>query len=130
MSKGFKVLISRIFSSFQFCHSKNPSNFPENPVPSFLQLSPNSVFIDCLSVTPPPFKSHHSSFKHHVSIFSSVGCGFGTQYIFEDDLTESSEFKWDKTPCREIYNSSISGDSDNDLFPLLPPPLHTAAKKK
>ncbi|XP_028110832.1 uncharacterized protein LOC114309315 [Camellia sinensis] len=79
MPKGFKILISEIISSFQFCRSKNSSNFPENPVPSFLQLSPNPVFIDYLLATSPPFKPHHSSFKHHVSsIFSSVGCGFST----------------------------------------------------
>ncbi|GMP98611.1 hypothetical protein CsSME_00046431 [Camellia sinensis var. sinensis] len=101
----------------------------ENLVPSFHQLSLNPVFIDCPSVTPPPFKPHRSSFKHHVSsIFSSVDCGFGTQYTSKDDLTESPEFKWDEMPHREIYNFSISGDSDNDLFPL--PSLHTATKKK
>ncbi|GMP68420.1 hypothetical protein CsSME_00028047 [Camellia sinensis var. sinensis] len=53
MAKGFKVLISQIISSFQFCRSKNPSNFPENHVPSFLQLSPNPVFIHCPPATQP-----------------------------------------------------------------------------
>ncbi|KAL7187499.1 hypothetical protein ACSBR1_037558 [Camellia fascicularis] len=110
MAKGFKVLISRIISSFQFYHSKNPSNFRENSV----QLSPNPVFIDSPPATPPPFKPHGSSFKHH--------------YTSEDDLTKSPEFKWDETPHREIYNSSIFSDFDNDLFPLPPPP--SPAKKK
>ncbi|GMP68456.1 hypothetical protein CsSME_00028078 [Camellia sinensis var. sinensis] len=109
MAKGFKILISQIISSFQVCRSKNPTNFPENLVPSFLQLSPNPVFIDCLLVTPSPFKPHHSSFKCHVSsIFSSVGYGFSKQYTSKNDLTESSEFKWDEMPRHEIYNSSIS----------------------
>ncbi|GMP68406.1 hypothetical protein CsSME_00028034 [Camellia sinensis var. sinensis] len=122
MAKGFKVLISQIISSFQFCRSKNPSNFPENPVPSFLQLSPNLVFIHCPPTTPPPSKPHRSSFKHHVSsIFSSVSCGFDTQYTSEDDLTESPEFKWDKTPHRESYKRIIrcGGAVDDDMANII-----------
>ncbi|XP_028121317.1 uncharacterized protein LOC114318594 [Camellia sinensis] len=51
-------------------------------------------------------------------------------YTFEDDLTESPEFKWDKTPRREIYNSSISDNFDNNHFLPFPPSPHTVAKKK
>ncbi|KAI8029853.1 Transcription repressor OFP7 [Camellia lanceoleosa] len=140
MAKGFKLRISRVISSFHFCCSKNPSNLPENPVASFLRLSLNPILVDFPPATPPPFKSHRSSFKRHVSsTFTSAGCGFGTQYTSEDGLTESPEFKWQKedkwhviakvrgvSPRHKIYNSSVSGDSDNDLFP----PPHMAAKKK
>ncbi|GMP75426.1 hypothetical protein CsSME_00032522 [Camellia sinensis var. sinensis] len=131
MATGFKVLISRIISSFQFYRSKNPSNFSENLVPSFLQLSPNPVFIDCPPATPPfsnPTTPPSSPTCPPTSHPSAVGSELGTQYTSEDDLTESLEFKWSKTPHHKIYNSSISGDSDNDLFP--PPPPHMAAKKK
>ncbi|THG11541.1 transcription repressor OFP7-like [Camellia sinensis] len=109
---AFKAFISRITSSFKFCHSKNPSNIPENPI----QLCPNPLFIDCQPATPLPFKPHRSSFKHRVSFI--FGCGFRTH---EDDLPESPACKWDETPHRN-YNSSISGDSDNELFPPSPPP--------
>ncbi|GMP28286.1 hypothetical protein CsSME_00003898 [Camellia sinensis var. sinensis] len=140
MAKGFKRRISRVISSFHSCCSKNPSNLPENPVASFLRLSLNPILVDFPPATPPPFKSHRSSFKRHVSsTFTSAGCGFGTQYTSEDGLTESPEFEWqkedkwhviakvrDNTPRHKIYNSSVSGDSDNDLFP----PPHMAAKKK
>ncbi|GMP98610.1 hypothetical protein CsSME_00046430 [Camellia sinensis var. sinensis] len=130
MATGFKVFISRIISSFQFYRSKNPSNFLENPVSSFLQLSPNPVFIDCPPTTPPfsnPTTPPSSTTCPPSSHPSTVGSELGTQYTSEDDLTESLEFKWGETPHREIYNTSISGDSDNNLF--LPPP-HMAAKKK
>ncbi|GMP45034.1 hypothetical protein CsSME_00013716 [Camellia sinensis var. sinensis] len=109
---AFKAFISRITSSFKLCRSKNPSNTLENHI----QLSPSPLFIDCQPATPLPFKPHRSSFKHHVS--SIFGCGFRTH---EDDLPESPACKWDETPRRD-YNSSISNDSDNELFPPLPPP--------
>ncbi|KAL7241878.1 hypothetical protein ACSBR1_014453 [Camellia fascicularis] len=102
---AFKAFFSRIISSFKFCRSKNPSNIPENPI----QLSPNPLFIDCPPANP------RSSFKHHVS--SIFGCGFHTH---EDDLPESLACKWDETP-RHDYNFSISGDSDDKLFPPPPP---------
>ncbi|CAL5332287.1 unnamed protein product [Camellia sinensis] len=96
---AFKAFFSRITSSFKFCRP---------------------LFIDCQPDTPLPFKSHRSSFKHHVS--SIFGCGFRTH---EDDLPESPACKWDETP-RHDYNSSISGDSDNELFP--PPPPSTLTR--
>ncbi|KAL7239953.1 hypothetical protein ACSBR2_005755 [Camellia fascicularis] len=108
---AFKAFISHITSSFKFFHSKNLSNIPKNPI----QLSPNPLFIDCQLATPLHFKSRCSSFKHHVS--SIFSCGFRTH---EDDLPKSPACKWDETP-RYDYNSSISGDSDNELF-LSPPP--------
>ncbi|CAL5433893.1 unnamed protein product [Camellia sinensis] len=101
-SMAFKAFISRVTSSF---------NSPENPI----QLSPNPLFIDCQLATPLPFKPHCSTFKHHIS--SIFGCGFRTH---EDDLPESPPCKWDETPRRD-YNSSISNDSNDELFPPLPP---------
>ncbi|CAL5357972.1 unnamed protein product [Camellia sinensis] len=92
-SMAFKAFISRVTSSFKFCRSENPSNIPENPI----QLSPNPLFIDCQLATPLPFKPHRSTFKHHVSSI------FGYE-----------------TPRRD-YNSSISNDSNDELFPPLPP---------
>ncbi|CAL5385014.1 unnamed protein product [Camellia sinensis] len=98
---AFKAFFSRITSSFKFCRP---------------------LFIDCQPDTPLPFKSHRSFFKHHVS--SIFGCGFCTH---EDDLPESPACKWDETP-RHDYNSSISGDSDNELFPPPPPPPSTLTR--
>ncbi|CAL5383604.1 unnamed protein product [Camellia sinensis] len=102
---AFKAFFFRITSSFKFCRSKNPSNIPENPI----QLSSSPLFIDCQPDTPLPFKPHRSSFKHHVS--SIFGCGFRTH-------------EGDETPRRD-YNSSISGDFDNELFPPPPSPTPT-----
>ncbi|CAL5433409.1 unnamed protein product [Camellia sinensis] len=109
---AFKAFISRVTSTFKFRHSKNPSKIPDNP----LQLSPTPLFVDCQPATPLPFKKPHRSFKHHVSSF--LVCGFRTH---EDDLPESPPCKWDETPRRD-YNSSISSDTDDELFPPPPPP--------
>ncbi|CAL5346454.1 unnamed protein product [Camellia sinensis] len=103
---AFKAFFSHIISSFKFCRSKNPSNILENPI----QLSSNPLFIDCPPANP------RSSFKHHVCFI--FGYGFCTH---EDDLPESLTCKWDETPRRD-YNSSISGDSDDEIFPHPPPP--------
>ncbi|KAL7193100.1 hypothetical protein ACSBR2_024835 [Camellia fascicularis] len=151
MAKRFKLRISRVIPSFQSCRSKDPSTLPEDPVPSFLRLSPTLHHVDFPPATPPPSKPHRSSsFKRHVSsAFTSVGCGFlsksGAQYPSDDDLTESPpQFKWQKedkwhviakvhdeaTPRRKTFNSSVSGGSDADLFPPPPPPPPTAVKKK
>ncbi|CAL5347035.1 unnamed protein product [Camellia sinensis] len=109
---GIQVFHHPYHIILQILPSKNQSNIPENPI----QLSPSPLFIDCQSATPLPFKKpHRFSFKHHVSSF--LGCGFRTH---EDDLPESPPCKWDETPRRD-YNSSISSDSDDELFPLPPP---------
>ncbi|CAL5357712.1 unnamed protein product [Camellia sinensis] len=109
---AFKAFISRVTSTFKFRRSKNPSKIPDNPI----QLSPTPLFVDCQPATPLPFKKPHRSFKHHVSSF--LVCGFRTH---EDDLPESPPCKWDETPRRD-YNSSISSDTDDELFPPPPPP--------
>ncbi|CAL5357850.1 unnamed protein product [Camellia sinensis] len=108
---AFKAFISRVASSFKLCRSKHPSNIPDNPI----QLSPSPLFVDCQSATPLSFKKPHRSLKHHVSSF--LVCGFRTH---EDDLPESPPCKWDETP-RRGHNSSISSDSDDELFPPPPP---------
>ncbi|CAL5432975.1 unnamed protein product [Camellia sinensis] len=109
---AFKAFISRVTSTFKFRRSKNPSKIPDNPI----QLSPTPLFVDCPPATPLPFKKPHRSFKHHLSSF--LVCGFRTH---EDDLPESPPCKWDETPRRD-YNSSISSDTDEELFPPPPPP--------
>ncbi|KAI7990227.1 DUF21 domain-containing protein [Camellia lanceoleosa] len=106
-SMAFKTFLSRITSSFKIHRSKNPSNIP-------IQPSPQPLFIE--PVTPLPFKKPHRSFKHRLSSF--LGCGFRTH---EGDLPESPPCKWDETPRRD-YNSSISSDSDDELFCPPPPP--------
>ncbi|OVA18678.1 Ovate protein family [Macleaya cordata] len=125
----FKLRLSRVIPLFQSCRSKDPSNLPENPVPVFFHLSPvNPKSID--SNFPLPLKPHHHqqqqpSLKRQVSsAILSVGCGCGSK---SDDKNEiSSEFRWkkeekwhvvakvqeDTTPRRKIYNSSVSGDSE------------------
>ncbi|CAL5436860.1 unnamed protein product [Camellia sinensis] len=109
---AFKAFISRVTSTFKFRRSKNPSKIPDNPI----QLSPTPLFVDCQPATPLPFKKPHRSFKHHLSSF--LVCGFRTH---EEDLPESPPCKWDETPRRD-YNSSISSDTDDELFPPPPPP--------
>ncbi|GMP76679.1 hypothetical protein CsSME_00033255 [Camellia sinensis var. sinensis] len=109
---GIQVFHHPYHIILQILPSKNQSNIPENPI----QLSPSPLFTDCQSATPLPFKKpHRSFFKHHVSSF--LGCGFRTH---EDDLPKSPPCKWNETPRRD-YNSSISSDSDDELFPLPPP---------
>ncbi|CAK9150737.1 unnamed protein product [Ilex paraguariensis] len=153
MAKRFKLRISRVIPSFQSCRSKDPSSLPEDPVPSFFRLSPvNPKLIPVdFPRTPPPSKPqpHRSSFKRHVSsAFLSVGCGLtlksGVQNSCDDNHTGSQQyFKWqkeekwhvvakvhDETPRRKIYNSSVSGDSDDEVLALPPPPLPPAAQKK
>ncbi|KAI7990228.1 Protein LONGIFOLIA 1 [Camellia lanceoleosa] len=104
---AFKTFLSRITSSFKIHRSKNPSNIP-------IQPSPQPLFIE--PATPLPFRKPHRSFKHRLSSF--LGCGFRTH---EGDLPESPPCKWDETPRRD-YNSSISSDSDDELFRPPPPP--------
>ncbi|KAF8405192.1 hypothetical protein HHK36_010092 [Tetracentron sinense] len=155
MAKRFKLRISRVLPSFQSCRSKDPSTFPENPIPALFRLSPvnpKAVDIDFRPSTtfrdPRPSKSHNSSLKRQVSsAIVSVGCGCrsrsGRQYITSDDDSDSPEYKWkkeqkwhvvarvqDEAPRRKIYNSSVSEDSDGDVYPPEPPPPSTEKKKK
>ncbi|XP_022741250.1 transcription repressor OFP7-like [Durio zibethinus] len=154
MAKRFKLKISGVFPSFQSCRSKNPSDLPSNPVPSFFRISS----VNPKPITPhlPPCPQqpkstklpHYSSLKRHVfSAFSSIGCGLGSRptarYFSETDRSESPppptpEFHWEKedgwhliakvdeTPRRKIYNIS---ENDDDLFPP-PPPPNTEKKKR
>ncbi|GFY94019.1 ovate family protein 8 [Actinidia rufa] len=133
MAKRLKL---RIFRVIQSCRSKDPSNLPEDPVPSFLRLS----HVDFPPATTPPSKPHRSSFKRHV-----FGCGLTSKSSARspssDDRTESlPAFQWQKeeqwhviavtqheTPRRKIYNSSAS---DDDLFPPPPPPTAEAKKRR
>ncbi|CAL5404253.1 unnamed protein product [Camellia sinensis] len=100
MAKGFKKILS--------LHS---SNSPQTPSSFTVRRQPRPL----PNPTAPPSKHHVSS------IFSSVGCGFGTQYTSEDNLTESPEFKWDKTPHRESYKRIIrcGGAVDADMLSFL-----------
>ncbi|PPD95433.1 hypothetical protein GOBAR_DD07513 [Gossypium barbadense] len=143
MAKRFKFKIPRVFASFKSCRSKDPSNLPSNPVPSFCRLSS---------------LPHHSSFKRHVtSAFSSIGCGLrsrsSVKYLSETDRSESPppqptlEFHWEKedgwhviakaynnneTPRRnKVYDAEIDDDSfPPPLPPLPPPPPPNTVKKK
>ncbi|KAK3033822.1 hypothetical protein RJ639_034240 [Escallonia herrerae] len=134
MAKRFKFRISRVISSFHStCRSKEPSTLPNHPVPPFFRLSPLNpklIAVDLPSLNPPPSKHHQphrSSFKFHVS--SAFGCGTGPKSPSENE----QEFQWEKeeqwhvvakvydeTPRRKIYNSSVSGCSDNDEVFALP----------
>ncbi|KAK8716738.1 hypothetical protein V6N13_044040 [Hibiscus sabdariffa] len=115
MAKRFKLKIFRVFTSFQSCRSKDPSNLPLNLVPSFCRLSSvrRNLITRHLPPPPPPPPQpkssklpHYSSLKRHVSsAFSSIGCGLGSRssakYLSETDRSESSppstlEFHWEK----------------------------------
>ncbi|KAG2724784.1 hypothetical protein I3760_01G033600 [Carya illinoinensis] len=158
MAKRFKLRISRVIPSFQSCRSKDPANLPADPVRPFFRPSPvNAKLVNLrFPATAPvlqPSKTHHSSLKRHVSsAFISVGCGFRSRpTLSDDDRTDSPEFQWEKeekwhvvakvydeSPRRKIYNSSVSGDSDEEVLSVVrtpararaPPVPPTVEKKK
>ncbi|KAB1669443.1 hypothetical protein ES319_A02G177800v1 [Gossypium barbadense] len=152
MAKRFKFKIPRVFASFKSCRSKDPSNLPSNPVPSFCRLSSvnNHPITRHLPPPPPPPSSklpHHSSFKRHVtSAFSSIGCGLrsrsSAKYLSETDRNESPppppptlEFHWEKEDgwhvIAKAYNNNetprrnkvYDTEIDNDTFPPPLPPV-------
>ncbi|KAE8655102.1 Transcription repressor OFP8 [Hibiscus syriacus] len=152
MAKRFKLKISRFL--FQSCRSKDPSDFPSNPVPSFSRLSslnPNPITLH-LPPSPPQQTPHCSSLKRHVSsAFSSMGCGLRSRSsapcFSETERSQSpppltSEFHWeredgwhviakvlddDETPRRKIYYTS---DNNNDLFISPSKPPNTEKRKR
>ncbi|KAG6666513.1 hypothetical protein CIPAW_01G035600 [Carya illinoinensis] len=155
MAKRFKLRISRVIPSFQSCRSKDPANLPADPVRPFFRPSPvNAKLVNLrFPATAPvlqPSKTSHSSLKRHVSsAFISVGCGFRSRpTLSDDDRTDSPEFQWEKeekwhvvakvydeSPRRKIYNSSVSGDSDEDVLsvvrtPARAPPVPPTVEKK
>ncbi|XWS45393.1 hypothetical protein CRYUN_Cryun15aG0132700 [Craigia yunnanensis] len=157
MAKRFKLKISRVFLTFQSCRSKDPTDLPSNPVPSFFRLSsvnPKPVTLHLPPPPQPPTSSklpHYSSLKRHVSsAFSSIGCGLGSrssaQYFSETDRSESQppptpEFHWEKEDrwhvIAKVYDEDETprrkiyntSENDDDLFPP-PPPPNTEKKKR
>ncbi|XP_059624681.1 transcription repressor OFP7-like [Cornus florida] len=141
MSKPFKLRISRVITSFHSCRSKDPSTLPQEPVPSFLRLSPANQNFPAVDppATPKPAHHHRSSFKRHVSsAFNSVGCGFGFKSDSDPEVQWQKEEKWhvvamvhdDHTPRRKIYNSSVSGESDDNKSSLARPPPPEKKKRR
>ncbi|KAL8531931.1 hypothetical protein ACS0TY_008512 [Phlomoides rotata] len=94
MAKRFKLRICRVIATtLQSCRSKDPSNLPQDPVPSF-------------SNTPA---ATAAAFNHHVSsAFISINCALPS--------THPPQFKWQREdkwhvvakiphPRHKIYNS-------------------------
>ncbi|KAK8652948.1 hypothetical protein V6N13_126969 [Hibiscus sabdariffa] len=155
MAKRFKLKLSRVFTLFQSCRSKDPADLPLNPAPSFFRLSSvkRSPVTRHLPPRPTPSKlPHYYSLKRHISsAFLSIGCGLGSRssskFLSETDRStgpsppSALEVHWEKedrrhviakvygddeTPRRKIYNTS---ENDDSLFPP-PPPPNTEKKKR
>ncbi|KAK8497495.1 hypothetical protein V6N13_053257 [Hibiscus sabdariffa] len=156
MAKRFKLKLSRVFNLFQSCRSKDPSDLPLNPAPSFFRLSSVKRYPITRHLPPQPTSSklaHYYSLKRHISsVFSSIGCGLGSRssskFLSETHRSGASppstlEVHWEKedrrrrhviakvygddeTPRRKIYNTS---ENDDSLFPP-PPPPNTEKKKR
>ncbi|KAE8707727.1 Transcription repressor OFP8 [Hibiscus syriacus] len=158
MANRFKLKISPVFTSFQSCRSKDPSNLPLNPVPSSCRLSSvrRNPITRYLPPPPPPQPkssklSHYCSLKRHVSsVFWLISCGLGSRssakYLSEIDHIQSSppstlEFYREKEDiCHVIANvfeNNITPrrrfyntpENDDDLFPP-PAPPNTIKKKR
>ncbi|GMI68134.1 ARABIDOPSIS THALIANA OVATE FAMILY PROTEIN 7, ovate family protein 7 [Hibiscus trionum] len=159
MAKRFKLKIFRVFTSFQSCRSKDPSNLPLNPVPLFCRLYSVTRNPITRHLPPPPLPTQpkstkvprYSSLKRHVSsAFSSIGCGLGprssAKYLSETDRSESSppstlEFHWEEEDrwrvIAKVYDDDKTprrkiyntSENDDDLFPH-PAPPNTIKKKR
>ncbi|CAM8992742.1 unnamed protein product [Rhodiola kirilowii] len=115
-NRSFKLRLSRTIPFFNLCRSKNKSNLPINPSPSFPRPLPGQSV-----------PARRSSVSRHVSsALTSAVCGCRRSYDYEPD-----EFSWRKDdtwhvvgkvrdcespPRRKIYTSAASpSDTDDDL---------------
>ncbi|KAG8384032.1 hypothetical protein BUALT_Bualt04G0075900 [Buddleja alternifolia] len=137
MAKRFKLRICKVITTtLQSCRSKDPSNLPQDPVPSFTNLN-----------KPAAVKDRSSSLKHHLSsAFISIGrteLPPSTKQTSEHKLNPAAhtqEFKWQKeekwhvvaniyhhpSPRRKMHNSS----EDDDLTFAQPTPQPPSASDK
>ncbi|KAI3462503.1 hypothetical protein Pfo_019166 [Paulownia fortunei] len=139
MAKRFKLRICRVIATtLQSCRSKDPSNLPQDPVPSFSPLSKFST----LHFSLPKDQTHNPAFNHHVS------SAFISILPSDEGLAGSQppQFKWQKEekwhvvakihqqtrPRLKIYNSSASCDNSDvdDLTFAQPAPPSSAEKNR
>lgn len=112
MAKRFKLRICRVIATtLQSCRSKDPSNLPQDPVPSFSPLPKISTIH--FSNSPA------AAFNHHVSsAFISINCDLPSK-----EGTQPPQFKWQREdkwhvvakvrqPRHKVYNS----DADDLTF--------------
>ncbi|XP_015884579.4 transcription repressor OFP7 [Ziziphus jujuba] len=105
MAKRFKLKFPSVIHSLQFCRPKDPSSFPENPIPATYRLSPTNPKAFDISFPslagPPPTPERYPSTKRHVSSKnirpkrrSSCKCQprLSTQFLFSDCSSEFPDY--------------------------------------
>ncbi|KAF5740760.1 putative Ovate family protein 8 [Tripterygium wilfordii] len=129
MAKGFKLKLSRVIPSLQFCRHKHPSTFPENPIIAKYRPSPVNPKTREIAYpnvpAPPPSTPEDSFVKCRVfNKIAYVGCGSGSSTCIEHSSSEycSSEsiepryvINYEPEPRRKTFSeTAFPGETNSD----------------
>ncbi|KZV29840.1 hypothetical protein F511_43186 [Dorcoceras hygrometricum] len=130
MAKRFKLRICRaIATTFQTCRSKDPSNLPQDPVPSFCQVNAKHPNHCRHSLSGGGLSENKKSLGQEMTVAS---CPEQYKWEKEEKWHVVSNVCKESTPRRKTYNSSASGrdSEDDDLAFGNPPPPQKKKKKR